>query len=180
MKLTKSTLKELIKEEIANIKENLTGDPFIDAQIMAAMEANREEERERREAAGKIKAATGPERAALEKAEAERQLKDIPSLEQMLIADPETKKALELIGRAEREIDNINKQIAQNAKNYEEDNNEGQYRENVLDLYPRRKKQQAKLDQAEQFVDAKADEFLKKREKMVADVKARIANATRS
>ena len=180
MKITKSTLKTIIKEEIANIKENLTGDPFIDAQIMAAMKANREKERERREAGEKIKAATGPERAALEKAELERQLKDIPSLEQMLIADPETKKALELIGRIEKDIDFINKEIAQNAKNYEKDNNEGQYRENVIDLYPRRKKQQAKLDQAEQFVDAKADEFLKKREKMVADAKARLDNMTRN
>ena len=97
----------------------------------------------------------------------------------MLIGDPETKKALELIGRAEREIDNINKQLAQNAKNYEEDDNEGQYRETIGDLYPRRKAQQAKLAKAQEFADRKADEFLKQREKMVADAKARLANMTR-
>ena len=178
MKLTKSTLKTIIKEEIENLKEVLTGDPIVDAMMMDAIKDFDEREAERRKAEDAIKAATGPEKAALQ-AELQKRLSNIPSLESMLIGDPETKKALELIGRAEREIDNINKQLAQNAKNYEEDDNEGQYRETIGDLYPRRKAQQAKLAKAQEFADRKADEFLKQREKMVADAKARLANMTR-
>ena len=178
MKLTKSTLKTIIKEEIANINE-ITGDEALERMMMDAMEEfyKRRTEEEKAEAA--IKAATGPEKAALQQAELQKRLSEIPSLESMLMGDPKTKEALELIVRAEREIDIINKQLAQNAKNYEEDNDEGRYREEINDLYPRRKVQQAKLAKAQEFADAKADEFLKQREKRVADAKAALANMTR-